>query len=133
LHRKVSLHTSVSYDAEELKHVITDIDASMLHNARTSAFVIKWCEEKVKEAIKKFNLNKSDGGFTLSSDHFVNAGFDLANHISFLFTAIISHGSVPRDFITNTVIPIPKKRNCDMPDRENFRGISLSSLLEKIF
>jgi len=59
----------------------------------------------------------------LSSDHFVNAGFDLSIHISFLFTAVISHGSVPRDFVTITVIPIPKKRKCDMSDSENFRGI----------
>jgi len=31
----------------------------------------------------------------LCSDHFVNAGFDLSIHISFLFTAIISDGSAP--------------------------------------
>jgi len=87
----------------------------MLHNARASAFVNKACA--VKEAIEKLELHKSDGAFMLSSDHFVNAGFDLSIHISFLFTAIISHGSLLRDFVTSTVIPIPKKRNCDMSDR----------------
>jgi len=51
-----SLYTSVSYDAEELKHNITEIDASMLHNARVSAFVIKACE--VKEAIEKLKCIK---------------------------------------------------------------------------
>jgi len=81
----------------------------------------------------QLKLHKSDGGFLLSSDHFVNAGFDLSIHISFLFTAIISHGSVPRDFVSSTVIPIPKKRNCDMSDSANFCGISLSSLFGKIF
>jgi len=103
----------------------------MLHNARASEFIIKACE--VKEAIQKLKLRKSYGGFMLSSDHFVNAGFDLSIHISFLLTAIISHCSVSRDIITSTVIPIPKKRNCDMSDSENFRGISLSSLFGKIF
>jgi len=68
-----------------------------------------------------------------SSDHFVNAGFDLSIRISFLFTAIIYHGSVLRDFVTSTVIPIHKKINCDMSDSENFRGISLSSLFGNIF
>jgi len=71
----------VSYDAEELKHIITEIVASMLHNARVSTFVIKACQ--VKEAIEKLKLHKSDGGFMLSLDHFVNAGFDLSIHISF--------------------------------------------------
>jgi len=103
----------------------------MLHNARASEFVIKACE--VEEAIKKLKLHKTDGGFMLSADHFMNAGFDLSIHISFLFTAIISHASVPRDFVTSTVIPIPQKRNCDKSDSENFRGISLSSLFGKIF
>jgi len=79
----------------------------------------------------QFKLHKSDGSF-MSSDHFVNAGFDLSIHISFLLTAIFSHGLVPRDFIS-TVIPIPKKRNCDMSDSENFRGKSLSSLFGNIF
>jgi len=62
-----------------------------------------------------------------SSDHFVNAGFDLSIHISFLFTAIIYHSSVPKDFVTSTVIPIP-----DMSDSEHFRGVSLSTLFGKI-
>jgi len=62
------LYSSVSYDADELKHIITEIDASMLHKARASEFIIKACE--VKEAIEKLKLHKSDGGFTLSSDHF---------------------------------------------------------------
>jgi len=62
----------------------------MLHNARAFAFVIKACE-----AIEKLKLHKSDGSFMLISDHFVNTGFDLSIHLSLLFTAIISHGSVP--------------------------------------
>jgi len=65
-------------------HILSliDIDASMLHNARASEFVIiKACE--VKEAIEKLQLHKCDGSFMLSSDHFVNAGFDLSIHISF--------------------------------------------------
>jgi len=63
------------------KNIITEIDSIMLHTARASEFVIKACE--VKEAIEKLKLHKSDGGFMLSSDHFVNAGFHLSIHISF--------------------------------------------------
>jgi len=53
----------------------------MLHNARAFEFVIKACE--VKEAAEKLKLHKSDSGFVLSSDPFVNTGFDLSIHISF--------------------------------------------------
>jgi len=70
-----------------------------------SEFFIKVCE--VKETIEKLMLHKSDGSFMLSSDQFVNTGFDLSISNSF-FTAIISHGLVPRG--TSIVIPIHKKR-----------------------
>ena len=69
----------------------------------------------------------------MSSDHFLYAGVDLFIHISFLFTAIICHGSVPRDFVTSTIIPIPKKKNGDMSNSDNYRGIALSSIFGKIF
>jgi len=88
----------------------------MLRNAQASEFVIKAYE--VKEAIEKVNLHKSDGGFMLSSDNFVNAGFDLSIQITFLFTAIIFHDSVPRAFVTSTVIPIPRampRTRCVLP------------------
>ena len=78
-------------------------------------------------------MHKSDGGFILSSDRFVNSGFELSVHVSFLLTAIISHGSVPSDFVTSTVIPIPKKRNGDTSDSKKFHDITLSSLFGKIF
>jgi len=40
---------------------------------------------------------------------------------------------VPRNFVTSTVISISKKRNCDLSNGDNFRGISLSSLFKKLF
>jgi len=102
----------------------------MLACCIASAFVNRAC--KVKEAIENLKFHKRDGGFMLSTDHFVNAGFDLSIHVSFLFTAIISHGSVPRDYVTSTVIPIPKKIHCDMSDSDHFCSISLSSIFEQI-
>jgi len=61
----------------------------------------------------------------------VNADFDLSIHNSFLFN--FSWLGSYRDFVASTVLPIPKKRNCDMSDSENFRAISLSSFFVKMF
>jgi hypothetical protein len=58
----------------------------------------------------------------------VNAGGDLSVHISFLFSTIICHGAVPRDFSVSTIIPIPKKKNGNLSDSDNFRGIALCSI-----
>jgi hypothetical protein len=75
-----NLYSSVPYDVVELESIRNELDASMLHSARPSDFVIN--ANEVKEAIEKLKLHKSDGSFILSSDHFVNAGFDLSVHIS---------------------------------------------------
>jgi hypothetical protein len=126
-----TLYTSVPYDKEALCNILTDIEADISQSALATDFLIH--PSDVMAAISKLNLHKSDGNSSLSSDHFVYAGRDLSVHISFLFSAIICHGSVPRDFVTSTIIPIPKKRNGNLSDSDNFRGIALSSVFGKIF
>ena len=69
----------------------------------------------------------------MTSDHVVGAGRDLSVHISFLFSAIICHGAAPRDFVVSTIIPIPKKKNGNLSDSENFRGIALCTIFSKVF
>jgi hypothetical protein len=96
------LYTSVPYDVEDFNRIWTEIEADLSRGVKATDFVIT--AHGVKEAIAKLNLHKSDGNFSLSSDHFVNAGADLSVHISFLLSAIVSHGSVPKDFVTSTVI-----------------------------
>jgi len=64
---------------------------------------------------------------------FLNAGIVLAVHISFVFSWMIIHGSVPDIFLTSTVLPIPKNKSCNLTDCANYRGIALSSVFHKIF
>ena len=69
----------------------------------------------------------------LSSDHIINAGDVCFMHIALLFTAIITHGTIPESFLLSTIVPIPKGKNVNMSDSGNFRGIALSSIFGKIF
>jgi hypothetical protein len=86
----------------------------------------------VREAICKLKLDKRDGYGGLSSDHFINAGSDLSVHISLLVTSLFSHGYVPDELCLSTVCLIPKDRRGDMGDSNNYRGITLSSIICKI-
>jgi len=54
-------------------------------------------------------------------------------YISFLFSALLIHGTAPEEFITSTVIPIPKGKGLNPTDSANYRGIALSSIFGKIF
>jgi hypothetical protein len=40
---------------------------------------------------------------------------------------------VPKDFLRSTAIPIPKGKNINITDSNNYRGISLSSIFGKLF
>ena len=86
----------------------------------------------VANVISKLNAHKNDGSMGLSTDHFLHGGADLHMHIAFLLTSIVVHGSVPRDFLPSTVIPIPKKPNVNATQSGNYRGIALSSCFCKI-
>jgi len=126
-----NLYTSVAYNDDELNNIRADIETDISQCASVTDFIIT--ADDIRQALTRLKAHKNDGNFCLSSDHFVNAGPDLSVHIAFLFTAIVTHGYLPRDFVTSTVIPIPKKRNGNMADSENFRGIALSSVFGKIF
>jgi len=54
-------------------------------------------------------------------------------YISLLFTALLADGTAPSEFVTSTVIPIPKGKGLNPTDSANYRGIALSSIYGKLF
>jgi len=87
----------------------------------------------VVAAICKLKRNKNDGCAGLSTNHLKHATPELFVHISCSFSGTVLHGSVPNDFLSCTAVPIPKGRNVNFTDSTNYRGISLSSVLGKVF
>jgi len=61
----------------------------------------------VTNAINKLKPGKSDGCSGLCSDYFKHAPRALAVYISLLLSALLTHGTMPQEFLTSTVIPIP--------------------------
>jgi hypothetical protein len=52
-------------------------------------------------------------------------------HVACLLNGIF-HGSVPDDFVVGTTILIPKNKNVDVTRSDNYRGITLSSVIGRI-
>jgi len=50
-----------------------------------------------------------------------------------LFSGLLTHGCVIDDFLLSTTVPIPKGRNVNLTDSENYRGITLSSVFGRVF
>ena len=90
---------------DEMNEIRSKVNGDLLLCGYNSDCVVEWRE--ILSAIGKLKLNKSDGNVGLSSDFFINANKDLSVHTALLFSALLVHGSVPRDFLLSTVIPIP--------------------------
>ena len=54
-------------------------------------------------------------------------------HILVLFNAIIKHGYVPAEFGFGVVMRLLKDDSLDSTNMDNYRGITLSPVLSKIF
>ena len=126
-----NLYSSVPYDSSDLHDIVADVETSISNDALTSHFIVS--QYDVQAAIAKLKPHKNDGDIGLSSNHFIHADRDFSIHVAFLFSAIITHGSVPSDFLTSTIIPIPKNRHVSASNSDNFRGIALSSVYGKLF
>ena len=62
------------------------------------------------DTICKLNPGKGDGNGGLTTDHFREEGGDLAVHLAFLFSSLLTHGVVPDDMTLSTVISVPKSK-----------------------
>jgi len=60
------------------------------------------------DAISKLKSGKGDGNTELTTNHFKYACPELSVYVSFLFTGLLTHGTLPTDMVPSTVIPIPK-------------------------
>ena len=68
----------------------------------------------------------------LTSDHFINAPSDLHVHISILFSAMLTHGCIPNLLMNSSIRPIPKGHNLSTCNSNNYRGIAISSIFNKV-
>ena len=125
------LYSSVSYNKNEMQCIIDDVNNMLKDDSLSTDYIINIHD--VKSATARLKPHKNEGGSSLSTDHFINAGDDCLTHIACLLTSIMVHGGVPDSFHLSTIVPIPKGRNANMSDSSSFRGIALSPVYGKIF
>ena len=87
----------------------------------------------VATAVSRLHNGKGDGHKGLMSEHIKLACDELFTHIALLFASMCVHGFVPEEFRVSTIISIPKGKNANLTDSSNYRGITLSSVMGKVF
>ena len=63
----------------------------------------------------------------------IYGGPSLNVHLSLLFTAMIRHSFVPGGFSYGIIVPLLKTKHADSTNIDTYRGITLSSVLSKVF
>ena len=88
--------------------------------------------EKVAKAVKNLKCEKSDGEKGLFSNHVILAPDIYHVHLSLLLRAMNVYGFTPDDMLCGTLVYLPKDRDGDLCDSDNYRGICLCSCITKV-
>ena len=89
--------------------------------------------ERVVKAVGGLKTNKAAGCDGVQPEHVKYGGCVLALYLCSAFTMFLRHSFVPEQFVTSYVVPVVKDRSGDTADVNNYRGISVSSLVSKLF
>ena len=83
--------------------------------------------------MKKLKKNKSDGNHKHFSNNIIHAPHKGFVFISLLFNSMLTHGVLPDEMLLGTITPIVKNRRKSVNESSNYRAITCSSILGKLF
>ena len=76
---------------------------------------------------------KDDGNYGFKSDHLINGSNKLLIMLSIMFNAMLTHGFNPEDLLRSTIISTPTDNRNSINSSDNYRGISLSNSIWKLY
>ena len=122
------LYNSVSYDVYEMNSIGAEIDMQIKEYGVDNISV-----EDVIEGVQRLKQGNSDSEEGLNSDRIIHGPRILYVLLTLVFTSMLVHGYSPDSMLVGTMIPIPKdKRQLACPS-DNFRAITLSSIIAQLF
>ena len=88
--------------------------------------------ENMLEVMEGVKIGKSTAG-SIRPEHILYGSEKLVIHLQLLFNGMIQHGCIVNDFLKGTISPVIKDACGDASDTANYRPITLSNLLSKLF
>ena len=90
------------------------------------------CLDVVNKAVSKLKTEKQDGDKGLWSNLVINAPISWKNMLKALIGSMIIHGNYAQELLLSTLSSLPKNSLGDLCDSDNYRGIALTSRLNKV-
>ncbi|XP_013148875.1 PREDICTED: RNA-directed DNA polymerase from mobile element jockey-like [Papilio polytes] len=94
---------------------------------------IRFTAKEVAETIRQMKRGKSPGHDSLSIEHLQHAGSHLPRVLSMFINFCIAHSYLPDALMKTIVVPIIKNNSGDASDANNYRPISLATVVAKVF
>ena len=90
-------------------------------------------EDDIEKAFKKINKGKAPGLDGVTIEHLLHSGYTMIRVMTLFYNHIIRIEYIPDIFRTGVQVPLYKWKNtCDL-DPNNYRGITLLSIFNKVF
>ena len=127
------LYKSVPYNTENLNKLKAKIDSNvnLMYDGELKP-VNKITVSNVIKGISALKRDKTDIDSGHCSNHLIYSCHKLHVILSLLFNSMLIHGYAPSVMLKGTVIPIPKNKLKSINDSNNYRGITLSSIIGKL-
>ena len=87
----------------------------------------------IEHSLNMLKNGRSPGFDDLNKEHFTFCHPSIYVHLRFLFNMIYTHGFVPDDFGKGITIPVPKDKLGNLSNVENYRPITISPIISKMF
>ncbi len=94
---------------------------------------IQFLCDDVRAQCDKLKTGKAAGWDELFAESIRYGGPNLHSTLCNLFNSINIHNYVPRHFRRSVIVPIPKAKDKPKTRKDNYRGISLLSVLAKLY
>jgi exonuclease III len=89
--------------------------------------------EYLEKCIHELKGGKASGQDGIVAEHILHSHPSIVVHLKLLFSMILSHAYVPEAFGIGIVIPIVKDKRGDLSSLDNYRPITLSPVISKLF
>ena len=89
--------------------------------------------DEVRIVQRGLALGKAGGWDSVAPEHAKYGGLSLAKMLQIIFNSIITHECVPANFKRGIVIPLYKGGQKDPSLHDNYRGITLKTIMSKVF
>ena len=123
------------YWKNDFKSILTDIDRNIKSSFKILDFDVNMIVRvhEIERAIQKLNCDKSSGPDLVSSEHLKHSDRSIYAHLALLFSAMFRYSLIPDKFMHVNIVPLIKNRGGNINRKDNYRPISLSSVVSKIF